>query len=65
MCVLTVYQEKILRLISEGYTSEEIGNKVFKSPRTIEGVRKGLINLTKTKNTAHLIAYALRNGLLI
>lgn len=54
----------ILRLISEGKTNGEIGETVFLSPRTIEGYRKRLMEKTQTKNSAELIAWAFRKGIL-
>ncbi|MCB0644687.1 MAG: response regulator transcription factor [Phaeodactylibacter sp.] len=55
---------EILRLISEGKTNAEIGEGVYLSPRTIEGYRKRLMEKTQTKNSAELIAWAFRNGIL-
>ena len=54
----------ILRLISEGKTNAEIGESIFLSPRTIEGYRKRLMEKSNTKNSAELIAWAFRNGIL-
>ena len=62
--VLSGVQSEVLKLISQGFTSEEISNKVFRSKRTIENIRETLFRLTDTRNSAHLVAVALRSGLL-
>ncbi|ADY51998.1 two component transcriptional regulator, LuxR family [Pseudopedobacter saltans DSM 12145] len=55
---------EVLGLISEGLTNIEIANKLFLSKRTVEGHRQNLINKTKVKNSAALIKYAVKNGLI-
>lgn len=55
---------EILRLISEGYTNQEIADKIFTSKRTVEGLRQVLIDKTGSRNTAALIRFALVNGLI-
>lgn len=56
-------EKEILKLIAEGLTNQEIANKLFSSRRTIEGHRRNIIRKTSAKNTAALIKYAVRNGL--
>lgn len=55
---------EILSLIAEGYTNSEIAEKLFTSKRTIEGNRQSLLTKTGQKNTASLINFVIRNGLL-
>ena len=55
---------EVLHLISDGFTNNEIANKLFTSRRTVETHRKNLIEKTDTKNTAHLIKYAVNNGII-
>ncbi|MCX2475298.1 LuxR C-terminal-related transcriptional regulator [Pedobacter sp. MC2016-05] len=55
----------ILELIAEGLTNQEIALRIFASRRTIEGNRVALMQKTKTKNTAALVAFAFRAGLLV
>jgi DNA-binding NarL/FixJ family response regulator len=55
---------EVLNLISEGFTNHEIADKLFTSRRTVETHRKNLIQKTETKNTAHLIKYAVYNGII-
>lgn len=55
---------EVLNLIGEGYTNLEIADKLFLSKRTVEGHRQSLIDKTKVKNSAELIKYAVKNGLI-
>jgi DNA-binding NarL/FixJ family response regulator len=55
---------RVLRLIAEGYTNEEIADKLFNSKRTIETHRQKILVKTKSRNTANLIVYAARHQLL-
>lgn len=55
---------EILRLIGEGFTNNEIADKLFLSKRTVEGHRQNLIDKTQVKNSAQLIMYAVKNGLI-
>jgi len=55
---------EILSLVSEGFTNQEIADKLFTSKRTIEGHRQDLIAKTGTRNTAALIRYAVLNSII-
>lgn len=54
----------ILKLICQGMTNAEISQFVGRSKRTVETQRASLLNKTGVKNTADLVIYAIRNGLL-
>jgi DNA-binding NarL/FixJ family response regulator len=54
---------EVLALIAEGMTNNEIANKLFTSRRTIEGHRQNLLDKTNTRNTAALIRFSVKNGL--
>jgi len=54
---------EVLHLIAEGYTNAEIAEKLFNSKRTIETHRQNMLEKTRCKNTASLIKYAVKNGL--
>jgi DNA-binding NarL/FixJ family response regulator len=54
----------VLKLICQGYTNAEIADKLFISPRTVEGHRGSLLRKTDTKNTVALIMFSLKTGLL-
>ena len=55
---------EVLVLIAEGFTNQEIADKLFTSKRTVEGHRQNLIDKTSTRNTAALIRYAIVSGLI-
>ena len=57
-------EAEILSLIAEGYTNQEIADKLFTSKRTIEGNRQSLIEKTGTRNTAALIRYAILHSII-
>lgn len=53
----------ILKLISKGLTSKEIGEKLFISKRTVEGHKAKMIDKTGSKNIVDLIVYAIKKDL--
>jgi DNA-binding NarL/FixJ family response regulator len=54
---------KILQLICQECTSAEIGEKVFLSARTVEGIRAGIMEKVGVRNIAGLVMYAVKNGI--
>ena len=56
-------ETEVLKLICEELTTVEIAEKIFLSPRTIEGLRTSLIEKTGVKNVAGLVLYAIKNGI--
>jgi len=54
---------EILMLLSDGFTNQEIADKLFTSKRTVEGHRQNLIDKTGVRNTAALIRFAVLNGI--
>ncbi|MBO2010986.1 response regulator transcription factor [Hymenobacter negativus] len=61
---LTPREEEVLRLICEGRTAAEIASRLFISRRTVEGHRQNLLEKTSAPNSAGLVVYAARHGLL-
>jgi len=55
---------RILKLISEDKTTEEISKEVFLSPRTIETVRQNMKSKVGAKTIAGLVMYGMRNKLI-
>ena len=55
---------EILELIAEGYTNQEIADKLFTSKRTVEGYRQAMIDRTGMRNTVALIKYSILNGII-
>lgn len=60
---LSEKETEILKLICQEYTTAEIGKMVFLSPRTIEGIRAGLLEKIGVRNIAGLVMYAVKNGI--
>lgn len=56
---ISARERQVLQLISEGYSSKEIADKLFISNHTAISHRKNLIDKFQVKNTAHLIKRAL------
>ncbi|WEK36551.1 MAG: response regulator transcription factor [Candidatus Pseudobacter hemicellulosilyticus] len=54
---------EIIRFICDGLTSKQIGEKIFLSVRTVEGLRMKILEKMEVKNTAGIIIYAIRNNL--
>lgn len=61
---LTKRELMILQLIFEGYTNQEIADKLFISIRTVTNHRFNLNVKTGAKNTAGLISFGLKNKLI-
>lgn len=61
---LTDRETEVLVLICNGNTNKEISNKLFLSVKTIEKYRHSLIQKTETRNTAHLVMFAIKNKLI-
>lgn len=55
---------KILKLISEDKTTDEISHDVFLSPRTIETIRRNMKTKVGAKTIAGLLMYGIKNRLL-
>jgi DNA-binding NarL/FixJ family response regulator len=60
---LTKREEEVLNLICQQFTSEEIGEKLFISVKTVNGHRNNLLEKTNSRNTAGLVIFALKNNL--
>jgi len=60
---LTSREIDVLRLICKEYTTIEIGEVLFLSPKTIEGYRKVLMEKTQSKNIAGLVLFAIKHKL--
>src|SRR3970040_306437 len=62
---LTNREIEVLQLICEQKTTAEIGEKLFISPRTVEGHRNNLLLKTESKNSAGLVVYAIQNEIAV
>ncbi len=55
---------KILQLLAEDKTTEEISKTIFLSPRTIETIRQNMKSKVNAKTIGGLIMYGMRNKLI-
>jgi DNA-binding NarL/FixJ family response regulator len=60
---LTRREAEILELICQQFTTDEIAEKLFISPKTVDGHRINLLQKTGSRNTAGLVVYAVKNNL--
>jgi DNA-binding NarL/FixJ family response regulator len=60
---LSEREKEILVLICKGFSTKEIADQLFLSAKTIENHRNHLLEKTGTNNTASLVMYAARKGL--
>jgi DNA-binding NarL/FixJ family response regulator len=61
---LTEREDEILLLICKGFTNNEIAERLGLSKRTVDKHRENLLQKTQSKNTANLVIYAIKNGLM-
>lgn len=60
---LSEREKEILLLICKGLTNFEIADMLFISKRTVDKHRANILEKTACKNTANLVVYAIKNGL--
>ncbi len=54
-------EKEVLQCFCNGLTINEIAEKLFLSPKTIEAHRSTLLKKTNSKNTINLVLYAIKN----
>lgn len=55
---------EILQLICEGLSNQEIADKLFISKRTVDKHRANILEKTGTNNTASLVMYSIKQGII-
>jgi len=60
---LSAREKEVLALIVKELTSEEIGEKLFISKKTVDNHRQNLLEKTGCKSTVGLVKFAIKNGL--
>lgn len=58
---LTSREKEVLGLICQQLSTNEIAEKLFISPRTVDGHRNNLLLKTESKNMAGLVVFAIQN----
>jgi len=61
---LTPRESDVVKLIAEGYTSEEIGEMLIISSRTVDRHRANVLEKLGMRNRVELTRYAIRRGLI-
>jgi DNA-binding NarL/FixJ family response regulator len=62
--VLTRRELEILEMIAAEMTNDEIASKLNLSKRTVDSHRQNILNKLQVKNTAGLIKYAFKVGII-
>jgi DNA-binding NarL/FixJ family response regulator len=62
--VLSKREIEILKLVGQELTTQQIADKLFISPRTVENHRSKIMQKLDVKSTVGLIKYALKHGLI-
>lgn len=57
-------EKEIIRMICQQCTTQEIGEKLYLSKRTVEGYRTRILEKMSVKNTAGVVIFALRHHLI-
>ncbi|MBD1395322.1 response regulator transcription factor [Mucilaginibacter glaciei] len=60
---LTDRETEILKLVCQEYSNAEIGAELFLSARTVEGYRIKIINKINCRNTAGMVLFAIKHGI--
>jgi DNA-binding NarL/FixJ family response regulator len=60
---VTPREKEVLQLVGEGYTSPEIADLLFISPKTVDKHRANLMKKLDLHNVSALTAYAIKKGL--
>jgi len=61
---LSAREQEVLALTAEGFSSREIGGKLFISPKTVDTYRSRIMKKLKLNHRSELVRFALRVGLL-
>ncbi len=60
---LNTREKGIIKLVCKEYSSQEIGEKLGLSSKTIENYIGLILKKTKSKNRIGIVIYAIRNGI--
>ncbi len=61
---LTEREREILKHVAEGYTNNQIAERLFISPKTVDTHRTHIMDKLNLHSRAELVKYAMRRGLL-
>lgn len=57
-------ERELVRLLAQGYDTAEIARSLSYSERTVKHIVHGIINRLRLRNRAHVVAFAMRAGVL-
>jgi PAS domain S-box-containing protein len=60
----TERERTLISLAAQGYTSSEIGKRMYLSPKTVDSYRSRIMRKHGLKHRAHLVRFAVQTGLL-
>jgi DNA-binding CsgD family transcriptional regulator len=61
--VISERELEVIKYIAEGYTNNEIAEKLFLSPHTVNTHRKNIMQKLGVNNTAAIVMYAVKSQL--
>jgi two-component system response regulator NreC len=61
---LTDRERDVLKLVAEGFTTQEIASILKVTPKTVEGHKTNLMAKLDIHNRIELVKYALRKGII-
>lgn len=62
--ILTAREKDVLVLLAKGLTSKKISEELYVSTHTVDTHRKNILSKLGVNNSAELVQYAIRNGLI-
>jgi DNA-binding NarL/FixJ family response regulator len=63
LSALSCREQEVLKLLTDGLSNVEMGDKLYLSPRTVEKYVSSLLRKTDTINRAQLVRFAMRHNL--
>ena len=63
-CHISPREKQVVNLLAEGLTSKEISTGLRISTHTVESHKRNLIERLNVRNTTHMVARAIRTGIL-
>jgi len=61
--ILTPREMEVLKLVAEGYTNQEIADKLVLSIKTVQARRANVMGKLELHDITQLVRFALRHGL--
>lgn len=62
--ILTPRELEVLTLVAEGYTSQQIANRLVLSIKTVQAHRANIMEKLELRDITHLVRFAIRHGLI-